>query len=452
MRLRRSVGKRVPGSVRQRTSYRRRLRSRIFISFAVFGIGITALFAAATIYMRAQLEDQLFNDTLARQVERFVEFKRANPNPNALFRFPLVEMWIYSPPNFHKIPEQVPKEWMRYETGVYDINGGTADKPTPYKLAVHRAADLWAFMRYDVSRQELSEQRLVASLIGAVLVFALLSLLIGAWLSQRVMHPVSDLAQRLRRFREVGRVTPLAPHFADDEVGELASALDDYSDRLTSLVERDREFNSDVSHELRTPLAVIATTTELLLDSPDISDKLRERLKRIERASNQSAELIEALLLLSRAERSGPIDGETSEVGKVAADVIASQQLQMRNKPVEIRLLQDAPLEVHAPSSVLSVALTNLIGNAVKYTNTGEVVVRVDAGKVTIEDTGEGIKLEDAERLFKRGERGAGVTGSGAGLGLAIVLRLCELYGWHVSLRPRSDATGTIAAIDFGFD
>ena len=60
----------------------------------------------------------------------------------------------------------------------------------------------------------------------------------------------------------------LAPHFPDDEVGQLAEALDDYAARLTEVVQRDREFNADVSHELRTPLAVIRGAAELLLSQP----------------------------------------------------------------------------------------------------------------------------------------------------------------------------------------
>jgi signal transduction histidine kinase len=232
-------------------------------------------------------------------------------------------------------------------------------------------------------------------------------------------------------------------------VGELAHALDEYSARLTAMVERDREFNSDVSHELRTPLAVIASTTELLQGSPDLTEKLSERLKRIERASRQATELIEALLLLSRAERRGPTRGETTEVGKVAADVIESQRPQMRGKPLTIELAALDPVSVNAPASVLSVALTNLIGNAIKYTLEGSVRVEVGAGRIEVIDTGPGIKPEDAERLFQRGVRGEGAGGSGAGLGLAIVRRLCELYGWDVSMRPRSDTNGAIASIVF---
>src|SRR5690606_38145039 len=89
----------------------------------------------------------------------------------------------------------------------------------------------------------------------------------------------------------------LASHFPDDEVGQLASALDDYSARLTEVVQRDREFNADVSHELRTPLAVIRGAAELLLSRPDIDDKTRARVHRIQRAEQQCTDLISALLL-----------------------------------------------------------------------------------------------------------------------------------------------------------
>ncbi|MDE2087928.1 MAG: HAMP domain-containing histidine kinase, partial [Xanthomonadaceae bacterium] len=291
--------------------------------------------------------------------------------------------------------------------------------------------------------------QLVTALVAVVLLFSLLSLAIGLWLSRKVLKPVTLLANRLRDFRKAGKAEPLAQHFADDEVGELAQALDDYSARLTAMVARDREFNSDVSHELRTPLAVIASTTELLQGSPDLTPKLAERLKRIERASRQATELIEALLLLSRAERRGPTRGETTEVAKVAADVIESQRPQVRGKPLEIELEAREPLSVNAPASVLSVALTNLIGNAIKYTLEGTVRVEVGAGRIEVIDTGPGIKPEDAERLFQRGVRGEGAGGSGAGLGLAIVRRLCELYGWEVSMRPRADTNGAIASIVF---
>ena len=425
---------------------RRRLRRRIFISFVIFGLALTSLFAVATIYMRARLEDQLINNTLQKQVDRFVEFKRKNPSPDAPFFFPLVKMYIASRQHF----PNVPFEWQPYvKTGVYDITERDAGgKLVPYKLAVFRSQNYWAFLRYDISSQREGEQQLLMALIVAVLLFGALSVVIGLWMSRRVMHPVTELAGRLRASRRAGTLQKLAPHFADDEVGELAGALDEYAERLTSMVRRDHEFNADVSHELRTPLAVIASTTELMLAAPEMSEKLRERLKRIERASRQAAEIIDALLLLSRAERQGPADGESTDVAKAVADVLELQRPQLRNKPVSVSLQVEAALVVNAPASVVSVALSNLVGNAFKYTQQGDVLVRVQEGRVLVEDSGPGIKPEDAEHLFERGVRGEGVKGGGAGLGLAIVRRLCDLYGWRVRLAPRPEG-GAVAILEF---
>ncbi|UGB38539.1 sensor histidine kinase [Frateuria soli] len=423
---------------------RRKLRFRLIVSFALFGFGLSALFAFSALNIRARVEDQLVTATLLDEVDNLN--RQVHEHPDRQPRFGIVEAWTWSDRTIYKAP----LEWQHLPNGVHDVSDtGDDGKIHHYKLAVEHKNGIYSFLRYDISRDELGKRQLLFSVIGAVFLFGLLSLAIGLWLSRKVLKPVSELAARLRDFRKAGKADPLAPHFADDEVGELALALDEYAARLTAMVERDREFNSDVSHELRTPLAVIASTTELLQGSPDLTDKLRERLKRIERASRQATELIEALLLLSRAERRGPTRGETTEVARVAADVIESQRPQMRDKPLEIELAIRDPVSVNAPASVLSVALTNLIGNAIKYTLEGMVKVEVGNGRIEVIDTGPGIKPEDAERLFQRGVRGEGAGGSGAGLGLAIVRRLCDLYGWQVSMRPRSDANGAIASLVF---
>jgi signal transduction histidine kinase len=423
---------------------RRKLRFRLVVSFALFGFGLSALFAFAALNIRSRVEDQLVNSSLLDDA-RWAN-QQAQQHPGAPQGSRLLTGSMYSDRTIYRAP----LEWQNLATGVHDIYENEPDgQRHHYKLAVYRENGIISFLRYDVSREELGKQQLLFSVIGAVFLFGLLSLVLGLWLSRKVLKPVSELARRLRDFRKTGQREPLAPHFADDEVGELALALDEYAQRLTAMVERDREFNSDVSHELRTPLAVIASTTELLQGSPDLTDKLRERLKRIERSSRQATELIEALLLLSRAERRGPTRGETTEVAKVASDVIESQRPQMRDKPLSIELVVNQPLSINAPASVLSVALTNLIGNAIKYTLEGSVRVEVAGDRIEVIDTGPGIKPEDAERLFQRGVRGEGAGGSGAGLGLAIVRRLCDLYGWEVSMRPRTDTNGAIASIVF---
>jgi len=97
--------------------YRRRLRSRIIISFALFGLGLTALFAVATVYMRTRLEDQLVNSTLTRELKNFVDFKRDNPDPNAPWSMSVYQAQIVRSGR----TATVPFAWQKYSPGVYDI-------------------------------------------------------------------------------------------------------------------------------------------------------------------------------------------------------------------------------------------------------------------------------------------------------------------------------------------
>src|SRR5512135_1285772 len=183
-----------------RARYRRRLRSRIIISFALFGFALTALFAVATLYMRAPLEDQLINNTLEREVKNFVDFKRENPDPNALYKLSSYDIDIKGANYFANVPFSRQK----YDkTGVYDIEEpGSEGKLRPYKLAVFKDADYWAFLRLDISTQKLNERQLLTGLGIAVLLFAVLSLVIGRWLSRRVMSPVTHLAERISEMRQ----------------------------------------------------------------------------------------------------------------------------------------------------------------------------------------------------------------------------------------------------------
>ena len=427
--------------------FRSRLRSRIFVSFLLFGVSLTVLFAATTLVMREWLEEELIESTLQREVTRAVELNRENPMLGAGIPFTGIQGDIVARNRFAQIPFD-----RRLETGVYDIT--ERDAPSGelrnYKLAVKKADDFWAFLQYDITEQRRTRDRLAAALVAAVLGFGVLSLIIAWWLSRRVLRPVIDLAGRVAGFDRDLRPPALAQHFADDEVGQLALALDDYSDRLNQLVERDREFNFDVSHELRTPLAVIRGATELLLVQNDLPEKARERLRRIDRAVRQSVELTEALLLLSRSERQGADHGHHCDVAQVVEQVVETQRSNLSARKVEVVIAVLARPELAAPPAVLAVALANLIGNAFRYTQEGEVRVEVHADRVEVLDSGPGIDPIEAAKVFERGYRGQATSGSkGAGLGLAIVRRLCDLYDWQVSLSPRPER-GSRAILRFG--
>jgi len=422
--------------------YRRRLRSRIIVSFLLLGFGLTAMFAFATVVLRNRLEGSLVDSWLQSEATNFLQFKRANPEPGAPFQFSRqIEAFVYRPDG-----AKIPFGWRDLPRGVHELREyDSSGQLREYKLAVQRAPDLVTYMRYDYTQEALTQRQMLYTLIGAVFLFTGLAWIIGLWSSSRVISPLTDLARRVEGLSSRENPDKLAPHFPRDEVGELASALDDYAARMTSLVKRDREFNADVSHELRTPLAVIRGAAELLLANPEIPDKTRQRLARIERAAVQCTDLTTALLLLSRNERGS---GSTN-LYKLCAALAEANRAQLGSKPIIINVVGRDDVVVNAPEAVLSVALGNLLGNACKYTSEGEVRMIIEGDRVNIEDTGHGLSVEDAARLFERGYRGSSAGGtSGGGIGLSIVRRLCDLYGWTVSIAPRPER-GAVATLVF---
>src|SRR5690606_19497964 len=259
---------RPPGRRRTRR-FRRRLRTRIILSFLLLGTGLTALFAFLTDYARQRVESQLVEDVMNRNIDEYARRFYVDPTRNPDLPVQQMRGRVVRSADFEQLREMQP-DWYELPNGNHNITGVDENgEPFAYKLAVRKTPNEWFFLAYDMTQTLRGEAQLKRALFASLVLFSGLSLLIGWWSASRVMRPVTELAARLRAYRGSSQPKKLAGHFPDDEVGQLAEALDDYASRLTEVVQRDREFNADVSHELRTPLAVIKGAVELLLSRPD---------------------------------------------------------------------------------------------------------------------------------------------------------------------------------------
>ena len=134
--------------------YRRRLRSRIILSFFLFGFGLTALFAAATVLLRERLEDQLIGEALFENVEDYAQQFYEDPdNTDVLFE----KIWgiTYSKRRFGNVPFN----WRDLPDGIHELTD-TDDRgrTRTYKLAVKKDEEFWFFLTYDISQERTSQQ------------------------------------------------------------------------------------------------------------------------------------------------------------------------------------------------------------------------------------------------------------------------------------------------------
>lgn len=288
------------------------------------------------------------------------------------------------------------------------------------------------------------------------LVVVLVVIYVIAWftyrVSKRAVSPVIWLANEVQQWDpkrpEFGTLHPEnLPVDVEGETLVLARSLHDFGDRLEAFVQRERDFTRDASHELRTPITVIRMATELLLADGGL-DKYAERsVRRIQRAIQDMEVLIEAFLILAREGDVGLPD-EDFEVADVVHDEVEKVRPLLANKPVCLEIDEQARFWLHAPSRVVSVMISNLLRNACNHTSEGRVVVRVMRDEVVIEDSGEGMTPEELARVFEPFYRVSDNPSGGHGIGLSIVSRLSERFGWPVHLESEK-GVGTRAHVRF---
>ncbi len=203
-------------------------------------------------------------------------------------------------------------------------------------------------------------------------------------------------------------------------------------------------FLANMSHELRTPLNAILGFSQLLQSDTELKPEQRDNLKIINRSGEHLLALINDVLEIAKIE-SGKLQLEVSDfdLGDMVRDITEMMQLRAMQKGLQLELEQSAefPRYITGDEARLRQILVNLIGNAVKFTESGGVTIRLgvknDTRRLLIEvkDTGPGICPEDQERLFQPFvQLVEGAAQNGSGLGLAIARQFVLMMGGEIGL------------------
>lgn len=405
-------------------------------------IALISLVTLAGVYAaKATLEDVLVRAALEGEAEHFWLMRTENPDfplPNTMN----LQAHIVATDNLQSLPSalrDLPPGLQRTQ-----MNG---QEPIVF---VEDKAGQRLFLIFD--EVKVSRLALVFGILPLALVLVVLYLL--AWFAYRQSHkavsPIVKLAQAVEQvdFRE-GNLPQLdlddIRRMPDEEVTSLVRALDHFTDRLESFIERERNFTRDVSHELRTPIAVIRGALELV--ERKYGDAATLEVNRMYRTLYDMESLIETLLLLAR-EQAQSLPTQQIVVNDLISHELDNLRIIHHDKPISVNVEESGMLLVDAPERVLPILIGNLLRNAFNYTLKGSITIRIKSDGFSVADSGIGMDKAQLNQLFKPFFRGQENTAPGYGIGMTIVKRLCNRYDWSLRLSSKM-GEGTEVSVHF---
>ena len=419
------------------------IANKFRISYLLFALLLCTTFVSIFMYAEMRIEQDLVKGRLLQQLQLSQEKEGEQA---AYTANPGIKIYRYdsAPENLKAIANETVQEMQ------VTVNNQTGNTETNLHFFAHQQNEQKYILTYLEGSEMVMENYPVLAIFeeledifaDALKIAVVLSLLIAALFSylssKQIIKPLLDLKQAVETDHQ--NLTDLT--HLPSEVGVLARAIDEKNHKLEQYLKREQLFTGDVSHELRTPLTIIMGASEVLASQLEENSRLSEFANRISTTAKETSEIISALLLLSRAPEQ--LDTPPTSINTIALTEVTRLTYLLRHKPVTCKVVAEQDYIANVRPELLKMALGNLIKNAFQYTDNGEVIVMIDAEKITVSDTGLGIPEIMMPLLYERFERLNDINTSdqveGSGLGLSIVQRIMTHMGWE--LMHQDNATG----------
>ncbi|MFM7427309.1 MAG: sensor histidine kinase [Elainella sp.] len=272
--------------------------------------------------------------------------------------------------------------------------------------------------------------------------------LIFAWFTAgRVLAPLRQVTQTAQSISE-SDMTQRLPVRGKDEIAELTTTFNEMLDRLQVAFESQKEFLKDASHELRTPITVIQGHLEMLQYRPE---RQPETVALVMDELERMGRLVNDLLLLAKTENPNFLHLKTEELDWMTEELyLKARSMADRQWKLESKGLSP----IRCDRQRLTQAVMNLVQNAIRHTQTDDTItlgsaVRDDQAFFWVRDTGEGIALQDQQRIFERFTRGTNQDHQfeGHGLGLSIVQAIVQAHHGRVELQSQPGTGSTFTLV-----
>lgn len=295
-------------------------------------------------------------------------------------------------------------------------------------------------------------------LFAGVLLVLLLASAGGYFLARKSLAPIASMNSQTQRISAENLSARLDVTNSRDELGRLATTINDLLARLENSFKEQQRFIADASHELRTPLAVLRGETEVSLSKTRTVDEYQQSLLLIQDEAEQLSRIVEDLFILARQpiNTRAALNKERVSLNDAVRDCARAAQVLAGQKGVKLKLEKDSPaITLHGDQELITRLILNLLDNAVKYTPAGGEISLALArqngnAEIVVRDTGIGIPESAQPRVFDRFyrvDKARARAMGGAGLGLSIAQWIVEVHGGKISVASTSGEGSTFTVV-----
>ena len=391
-------------------------------------VALAAMLMAVIAHFAGQrLEENVNYDLLAEELKHYEQRLRADPSAAPLAS---ARLHIYRSVNLAELP----REMVRLPPGEHRTVSRDGKK---FRVLVRDGEFGRLYITYDVSEHERGQRIATAILVLAVAGILALTTWIAFRISQPLLGPVHRLASALSRIDPRDRSVRVADHFTGNELEPIARSIDSFLERLDGFVEREQAFTSTASHELRTPLSVIQGAVELLSDRYGAEPGADKALARIQRAVREMSDFTTALLSLARESDHKAGSDAACDIAVLLPRIIEDQRAALATKAISATIDPASQVRVAAPDSMAAMVIGNVIRNALEHGDDDIVRASLHGRQLTVMN--HGVIANDAlPHVF---EPRFTTRAGGHGMGLYIARRICERYGWQLTIDSDNDTT-----------
>ncbi|WP_179130905.1 sensor histidine kinase [Candidatus Entotheonella palauensis] len=379
------------------------------------GVCLSVLFGAFVLLVFLGAEDAVLKRQLRQALNDYAQTESPMAQPLHFFVGPA-----------SRLPEALAPSLRQRGDGYHEMSSDAYE----YHVAITSPPDggerLYAMIR--LPDNEWAERLLwLAIFVGAVGT-SLVGYGLGRGIAFRVASPLSELVQCVEQDDPSACIAALVPRLQPDEIGQLAATLADYVRQREATLNREARFIQDVSHELRTPITIVQGAYDVLRESLQ-AEPDRERLERIGRSATRMHHTVQSLLWLAREERrwrQHPVPFAQQ------FESMIEEYRAILPTGISLRAEMESVSPDAFEGALLTVALSNLIRNALDHAACQHIRVVVRADAAEVEDDGCGIDPARLPRILERAQRGE--VNDNGGVGLSLVSRLSRRFAWSLQI------------------